>query len=192
MTVLVLGLVLFFAAHSIPLVPGLRPALIARLGAKGHLGLHTALSALGLVLIVWGYGLARAHGAPPWLHQPRGLRHATLLVLLPVFPLIFAAFVPGAAAIRVRVGHPMLTGVILWAAGHLLFVGVAPAVVLFATFLVWGLVDRLSLARRAMPRLLPAPRFGRGDALAVVLGLLVYGVVVWKAHLWLIGVSPLG
>lgn len=192
MTVLVLGLVLFFVAHSIPLVPGLRPALIGRLGTQGHLGLHTVLSAVGLGLVIWGYGLARADGAPLWLHQPRGMRHATLLVLLPVFPLIFAAFVPGAAAIRARLGHPMLTGVILWAAGHLLFVGVAPAVVVFSAFLVWGLVDRLSLARRASPRLLPMPRFGRGDVLAVVLGLVVYGAVVWKAHLWLIGVSPLG
>jgi len=192
MTVLVLGLVLFFAAHSIPLVPGLRSALIARLGEKGHLALHTALSAVGLGLTIWGFGLARAEGAPLWFDRPRGLRHATLLVLLPVFPLIFAAFVPGAAAIRTRVGHPMLTGVVLWAAGHLLFVGVAPAVVLFAAFLVWGLVDRLSLARRSPPRPSPLPRFGGGDALAVGLGLVVYAAVVWKAHLWLIGVSPLG
>lgn len=192
MPVLVLGLVLFVLAHSVPIVPGLRAALISRLGAKGHLALHTALSAVGLGLVIWGYGLARAQGAPLWLSQPRGMRHATLLVLLPVFPLIFAAFVPGAAAIRARVGHPMLTGVLLWAAGHLLFVGVAPAVVVFSTFLVWGLVDRLSLARRALPRLMPMPAFGRGDAMAVALGLVVYGAVVWKAHLWLIGVSPLG
>jgi uncharacterized membrane protein len=192
MTVLVLGLALFVLAHSVAMVPGLRPALVDRLGDNGHRSLYTAVSAVGLVLVVWGFGLARAEGAPAWFAHSKGMRHATLLFALPVFPLIVAAFVPGAAAIRARVGHPMLTGVILWAFAHLLFVGSAPAVVLFTVFFVWGIADRLSLARRSGPRPTPLPAFGRGDALAIVIGLAVYGVVLWKAHLWLIGVSPLG
>ena len=93
--------------------------------------------------------------------------------------------------IKARVVHPMLTAVILWAIGHLLFVGSAHAVTLFAAFAVWALADRLSLARRK-PGPTELPPFGRNDVVAVVLGLAAYGLFVWKAHLWLIGVSPLG
>jgi uncharacterized membrane protein len=101
----------------------------------------------------------------------------------------FAAYLPG--WIKARVVHPMLTAVILWAIGHLLYVGSAPAVTLFGAFAAWAIADRLSLARRK-PGSGEAVPFGRNDAIAVVLGLAVYGLFVWKLHLWLIGVSPLG
>lgn len=192
MTVLLIGLVLFFAAHAIPLVPGLRDRLIATLGVNGQKGLHTLLSGVGLGLMIWGYGLARAAGPALLWEPPRGMRHLTLLLTLPVFPLIFAAFVPGARAIRERVGHPMLTGVIVWAAAHLVSVAVAPAVAIMGAFLVWGLADRLSLARRAAPRVGPPAAFSLGDVAAVLAGLLVWGAFVLRLHLWLIGVAPLG
>ncbi len=189
MNFLVLGLVLFLAVHTVPMIPSLRAALVDRLGANGWKGVHTLVSVVGLVLIVWGFGLARAEGAPQWFASVKGMRHATLLVLLPVFPLLFAAYLPG--WIKARVGHPMVTAVIVWAIGHLLFVGAAPAVILFAAFAVWAVADRLSLARRGGGAV-AVPAFGRNDVLAIVLGLAVYGLFVWKAHLWLIGVSPLG
>lgn len=189
MKVLVLGLVLFLATHTVPMVPSLRAALVARLGDNGWRGVHSLLAALGLGLIVWGFGQARWEGAPLWFETQNGMRHATLLVLLPVFPLLFAAYLPG--WIKGRVVHPMLVATILWAVGHLLFVGSAPAVSLFTGFAVWALADRLSLARRR-PGPVEVPPFGRNDVIAVVLGLAVYGLVVWKAHLWLIGVAPLG
>jgi len=189
MNVLVLGLVLFLATHTVPMIPSLRGALVARLGENGWKGVHTLLAAVGLGLIVWGFGRARAEGVPVWFVADKGLRHATLLVLAPVFPLLFAAYLPG--WIKARVVHPMLTAVILWAIGHLLFVGSAHAVTLFAAFAAWAVADRLSLARRK-PGSAEIPPFGRNDVVAVVLGLATYGLFVWKAHLWLIGVSPLG
>ena len=189
MTILVLGLALFLLVHSVPMMPSLRSALIARLGENRWRGVHSLLAALGLGLIVWGFGRARWEGAPMWFENEKGMRHATLLVLLPVFPLFFAAYLPG--WIRARVVHPMLTATILWAVGHLLYVGSAPAVTLFAGFAVWALADRMSLARRR-PERPEIPPFGRNDALAVAAGLAVYGLMLWKGHLWLIGVSPLG
>jgi uncharacterized membrane protein len=189
MTLLVLGLALFLITHSIPMVASLHGAAVARLGENGWRGVHSILSAVGLGLIIWGFAQARAQGAPVWFESQKGMRHATWLVLMPVFPLLFAAYLPG--WIKARVVHPMLTAVILWAVGHLLFVGSAPAVTLFGAFAVWAVADRLSLARRKPGR--PAvPRFGRNDVIAVVLGLALYGLFLWKLHLWLIGVSPLG
>lgn len=192
MTILLVGLVLFFAAHTLPMLPALRGRLIARIGANGHKGLHTLVSAVGLGLMIWGFVLARAAGAPLLWEAPRGLRHLTVLLALPVFPLLLAAFVPGARAIRERVGHPMLTAVILWAAAHLVSVGVASAVAIMAAFFVWGVADRLSLARRTAPRTTPPPAFSRGDAAAIVAGLVLWGAFVLRLHLWLIGVAPLG
>lgn len=189
MKFLVLGLALFLLVHSVPMIGALHAALVGRLGANGWRGVHTLISALGLGLIIWGFGQARVEGAPVWFDSPKGMRHATWLVLAPVFPLLFAAYMPG--WIKARVVHPMLTAVILWAVGHLLYVGSAPAVTLFAAFAVWAVADRLSLARRK-PGGPAVPPFGRNDVLAVVLGLAVYGLFLWKAHLWLIGVSPLG
>lgn len=189
MKFLVLGLAVFLLTHTIPMIPALKGAFTARLGDNGYKGLHSILAAIGLGLIIWGFGQARWEGAPVWFDQVKGMRHATLLVLAPVFPLLFAAYLPG--WIKARVVHPMVTAVILWAVGHLLFVGAAPAVTLFAAFAVWAVADRLSLARR-QPGPVAVPPFGRNDVLAIVLGLAVYGLFVWKLHLWLIGVSPLG
>ena len=189
MTVLVLGLVLFLLVHTIPMVASLHAALVGRFGANGWRGIHSLVSAVGLGLIVWGFARARAEGVPVWFVADKGMRHATLLVLAPVFPLLFAAYLPG--WIKARVVHPMLTAVILWAIGHLLYVGSAHAVTLFAAFAAWAVADRLSLARRK-PGTGETPPFGRNDVLAIVLGLAVYGLFLWKLHLWLIGIAPLG
>ncbi len=189
MNVLVLGLVLFLLVHSIPMVPSLHAAVVGRFGANAWRGVHSLIAATGLGLIIWGFGLARAEGVPVWFVADKGMRHAALLVLAPVFPLLFAAYLPG--WIKARVVHPMLTAVILWAIGHLLYVGSAHAVTLFAAFAAWALADRLSLARRK-PGTGAVPPFGRNDVLAIVLGLAVYGLFLWKLHLWLIGLAPLG
>ena len=189
MKFVVLGIVLFFAVHSVPMVPRLRAALIARLGENGWKGVHTLFAVAGLVLMVWGVGEARYEGGTLWWERPKGMRHAVLLVLLPVFPLLAASSLPG--WISARTVHPMLTGVILWAVGHLLYVGFSAAVVIFVAFAVWGIADRVSLAfRKPGPAVIPP--FGRNDVAAIVIGLALYGLFLWKAHLWLIGVSPLG
>lgn len=190
MLVLSLGLVLFLAVHTLPMAPRLREAIVGRIGVDPWRGIHSAISAIGLGLILWGFGLARAEGHAPWLDGGGHLRHLTLLVLLPVFPLLFAAHLPGRIAATVR--HPMVTAVVLWSIGHLLVVSTAPAVLLFAAFLAWSIADRLSLARRRPAEARPRPSFGRNDAIALVLGLAVYAAFVTKLHLWLIGVAPLG
>src|SRR5215207_6741051 len=95
MLVLVAGLVLFRGVHSVSIVaPGWRSSLIARLGAGPWKALYSVAAAIGLVLIVVGYGMARR--SPVVLYTPpAGLRHLALLVMLPVFPLLFAPYLPG-------------------------------------------------------------------------------------------------
>jgi uncharacterized membrane protein len=109
--------------------------------------------------------------------------------MLPVFPLLIAAYLPG--RIKSAAKHPMLASVKFWALAHLLANGLLADVVLFGAFLAWAVADRISLKRRA-PRALPTAPAGRwNDAIAVVLGLAIYGLLIGWGHLRLFGVSPL-
>lgn len=188
MTLLVLGLVLFLGIHSISIVaPAWRDAQAAR-NERAWKGLYAAVSLVGFVLLVYGYGLARQ--SPVVLYTPpTWLRHLALLFLLPVFPLLLAAYLPG--RIKAATKHPMLAATKLWALSHLLVNGTLADMLLFGGFLVWAVADRVSLKRR-IPRPVPgAPPSPANDAIAIVGGLALYALFVWRAHVWLIGVSPL-
>ena len=192
MLVLVAGLVLFLGVHSVSIAaPAWRQGMVARFGDKPWKGLYSLASAVGLVLLVVGYGIARR--SPVVLYTPpAGLRHLALVVMLPVFPLLFAAYLPG--RIKSAARHPMLLAVKLWAAAHLLANGTLADVLLFGGFLAWAVADRISVKRRpaaeahAVPAAPPRPA---NDAIAVVGGLAVYVLFVFWGHRWLTGVSPL-
>ena len=193
MLVLILGLVIFLGVHSVSIVaPGWRTATVARLGERPWKGLYSLASAAGLALIVVGYGLARRD--PVVLYAPpAALRHLALVVMLPVFPLLFAAYLPG--RIRAAAKHPFLLAVKLWALAHLLANGMLADVLLFGAFLAWAVADRISVKRRpaAQTHEVPAaPPGAANDAIALIGGLVVYAVFVLRVHRWLIGVSPLG
>ena len=151
MLVLILGLLLFLGVHSVAIVaPAGRDRLVAQMGEGAWKGLYSLVSAVGLGLIVWGYGLAREN--PVLVYSlPGGMRHLAALVLLPVFVLLLAAYLPG--RIQRATKHPMLLAVKLWALGHLLAQSVTGGsladILLFGGFLLWAAADRVSLKRRA-------------------------------------------
>jgi uncharacterized membrane protein len=189
MVVLVLGLVLFLGMHSVAIVsPGFRERVGSRLGQGAWKGLYTLVSLAGLVLIIYGFGFAREAGVVLYT-PPSWLRRAALVLMLPVFPLLIAAYLPG--RIQTAAKHPMLASVKLWAFAHLLANGLLADVVLFGSFLVWAVADRISLKHRA-PRTKPNAPPGRwNDAIAVVLGLAIYVLTIRWLHGWIFGVSPL-
>jgi uncharacterized membrane protein len=192
MLIFIVGLVLFLGIHSVSIVaPRWRAATVARLGERSWKGLYSLAAGVGLAVLIVGYGIARRE--PLVLYTPpAGLRHFALLVMLPVFPLLFAAYFPG--RIRRAVRHPMLLSVKLWATAHLLANGTLADVLLFGAFLAWAVADRISVKRRSVEEAhdVPAvPSAPYNDAIAIVAGLAVYlGLLLW-AHRWLIGVSPL-
>ena len=181
---------IFLGIHSLGfLAPAWRLSLIDRFGNTPGQGAAGLVALLGLVLIVWGYGLARVEPVPIFA-PPVWTRHLGLLIMLPAFPLFFAAYLPG--RIKEAVGHPMLTAVILWALAHLLANGNLADLVLFGALLFWALADRISLFSRVAPPVQGAPPGKANDLIAILLGLAVYlGFLFW-AHAWLFGVSPLG
>jgi len=189
MAELIGGLVIFLGMHSVAIVaPAARDQARSRWGEGPWKIGYALISLLGLILTVRGFGLTRL--APVVLYTPpTWLRHVAFLLMLPVFPLLFAANLPG--RIRTATKHPMLAAVKFWALAHLLANGRLADVLLFGGFLAWAVVDRISLKRRPQSlRMAPPGRFN--DLLAVVLGLATYVFFITWAHVRLFGVSPLG
>lgn len=190
MDFLIAGLVLFLGVHSIGIVsPTFRARTIHRLGERAWKGFYALTSLAGFVLICVGF--AQARQAPVVLYSPpTWLRHVTFLFMLPVFPLLIAAYLPG--RIKTAAKHPMLAAIKFWAFAHLLANGTLADVLLFGGFLAWAVADRISMKRRSAPQVLRTAPPGRwNDAIAVVLGLAIYALFIGWAHVRLFGVSPL-
>lgn len=185
MALLVLGLLIFIGIHLVPTRPELRAGGVARFGEGGYKGLFTIVAFIGLALIVYGYGQARfaASGNPLLWEPPRWTRHATMTLMLPVFILLAAAYLPGRISAAVK--HPMLLSVKLWALAHLLISGRLAQLLLFGGLLAWAVVDRNSVKRRGVP-IKTGPV--RNDIIAIVIGLAAYGFMLTRGHTWLIGV----
>jgi len=190
MTLLVTGLIFFLAVHSVRIfADDWRSAQIAKMGEGAYKGIYSLASVIGLALIVLGYVQARTVPIVLW-NPPLWTRHVSALLMLFAFVLIVAAYVPR-NHIRPAVKHPMVLGVKIWAAGHLLANGTLADVLLFGGFLAWAVFD--FRAARARDR-----RQGRSDAkgtLAADVTTIVIGAVSWAAfavylHAWLIGVQP--
>jgi uncharacterized membrane protein len=189
MSWLVIGLLLFLGVHSVAIVgPGWRDRMLARMGEGPWKGLYAVISIAGFVLLIWGYGVAREQTVALY-SPPLWTRHVAALLMLPVFPLLFAAYFPG--RIKAALTHPMLIAVILWALAHLMANGTAADVVLFGGFLVWAIADRLSFAYRPVRTIRTAPPSKLNDLTAVVLGLALYAVFALWLHARLFGVPPL-
>lgn len=190
MLTLLAGLILFLGVHSLQvLAPQWRLARQAQWGALAFKGAYALVSAIGLALIVWGYGQARAEPVVFWT-PPRGLAHLSLLLMWLSMVLLVAAYWPR-NGLRQRLRHPMTLGVKVWALAHLLANGTLADLMLFGTFLIWSVLVFRSARHR------PAGALPASSTIATV-GTLVLGTVVWAAFLWgglharWIGVSPLG
>jgi uncharacterized membrane protein len=188
MTYLIAGLILFLGVHSVSIVaPQWRERMFGRLGEGAWKGLYSVISIAGFVLLIWGYGQARM--SPVVLYvPPPGMRWATALLMLPVFPLLLAPYFPG--RIKAALKHPMLVAVKLWAFAHLLSNGMLADVLLFGGFLAWAIADRISFKRRVQ-RPIPSVPSRYNDVIVVVLGLILYFAFFHWLHVVLIGRSPL-
>ena len=185
MTPMIAGLVLFFVAHIFTTMREARAAVIGRLGEGPYKGLYSLVSLAGLVLIVWGFARYRSDGYIPVWNPPAWLHPIALLLMWLSFVALAAAYSP-AGKIKGLLRHPMLAGVKAWALAHLLVNGDLGSIVLFGGFLAWAVYDRIAVKRRGDGG---APRsdFTSGDAIALIVGSLIYGAMFWL-HPWLIGV----
>jgi len=189
MNLLLLGLLIFFAAHAVSIVgENWRDTMVERLGEWPWKGLYSVAALVGFVLLVKGYALCRQD--PIVLYtSPTWLRHGSMLLLLPAFPILLSAYLPG--RIKATFRHPMLVATEIWAVAHLLANGTLADLLLFGSFLVWAVADHRSIGRRKARVIPGAPESAANDIIAVVVGLGLYvGFVGWL-HLWLIGIPIL-
>lgn len=190
MTLLVIGLALFFVAHSLAVVaPAWRERVIERIGRPAWVTLYSVVSILTLWLIVRGYSQARVspivwYVPVPWMYS------LARLLMVAVFPLLLASVLPGTISRVTR--HPALVAIKLWAAAHLLANGMAADVLLFGGFLAWAVIDRISLKRRAARTVRARPERRINDSIAVVAGFALYALFAGYLHARLFGVSPFG
>jgi uncharacterized membrane protein len=192
MTVLILGLILFLGVHSVRIfAEGWRTAQIARRGEGAWKGLYSVASIAGFVLIVWGYGLARAEPTVLWAPQ-LWARHLAALLMIFAFILLVAAYVPK-NGIKSWVHHPMVLGVKVWALAHLLANHTLADLLLFGSFLVWAVLDFRAARQRDRAAGDPyVPGTLAGTLITVAVGLVAYAVFAFWAHTWLFGVRPMG
>ncbi len=186
---LLLGLLIFLSLHSISIVAeGWRDRMVERIGEFPWKGLYSIVSIFGFVLIVSGYGLARQD--PVFVYtSPQWLRITAMFLLLPVFPLLLTAYLPG--RLRSVIEHPTLLATQIWAVAHLLANGKLADLVLFGSFLVWSVLDQLSMRTRVSRPIARAAASGRNDVISIVGGLAIYYAFVMWLHVRLIGMPIL-
>lgn len=191
MSVFLVGLVLFIGVHSIYIVaPTVRSAAIGRIGYNPWRGLYSLVSLVGLVLTIYGYGLARQD--PVVLFEPPiWARHFAFLLMAVAFPLLVASFFPVPTRIGRFVRHPMLMSVTLWSVAHALAIGTLAGVLLSAVFFIWTLTARFSLIARPMTPASSAAPEPVKDWIAVAIGLAIWGAMLFVLHDWLIGMPLL-
>lgn len=181
MTTMLAGLAIFFAVHLVPVKQDLRTKLTGAMGELVYKGVFALVSLVGFYLIV--IGKAEAPFISVWT-PPDFLRHITMLLVLLAFLILPAAYIP--SNIKVKLKHPMLLAVKLWALGHLLANGDVASMLLFGSFLVYAIVDRVSVKKRGLaPASVKHPIWR--DALVVIIGFGAYLLIVMK-HAYLFGV----
>ncbi|HEU4922423.1 MAG TPA: NnrU family protein [Burkholderiales bacterium] len=164
MTLLVATLV-FLATHFVTSTP-LRPALVNAMGEWPYRGAYSTVALITLVWMAWAYA-----GAPReqlWT----GSREIPYVLMPLAFVLIACGYWrnptmvgadklltsedPARGIIRIT-RHPIMWGIMLWAAAHIVALGDLKSLVFFGGFLLLALVGTLSMDARKRAN----PNWGR-------------------------------
>jgi uncharacterized membrane protein len=189
--VMILGLMLFLGVHTLTTRRELRARFIASMGEGGYKIFYSLASVAGLALITWGFAEYRATGWIDVWNPPKAFKHITVGLMLPAVIMVVASYLRG--RIYTTLKHPMLTGVKLWAAAHLLANGDLGSIILFGSFLAWAVFDRISLKHRSDAGAPPIPVGGPGnDLIAIAVGVVAYLALAFAFHPVVIGVPVVG
>lgn len=144
MLLLILGLIIFLGVHSITIFA---PKFRAKYREKYFLTwklLYALTSVVGIVFVIIGYIAAKQMPTVLFI-APHWLKYVVYIALIPVFIFFLAPYFPG--KIASLTAHPQLMSVKLWAMAHLFVNGTVPDVILFGSFLIWGIFDVIALKK---------------------------------------------
>jgi uncharacterized membrane protein len=193
LVVMIAGLAIFIGAHWFVTQRPSRARLIARIGEGAYKGLFSLASIAGIVLIAFGFGYYRSTGWIDIWEPPHWTRYVADVLMWIAFVCAVAAYIPG--NIKLRLKHPLLVAVKLWAVAHLAANGDLGSIILFAAILGWAVYDRISLKYRVneKPAFAPFPPGGTtNDAVAVVIGTIIFLAFGYVFHPLWIGVPVFG
>ncbi len=186
MILLGLGVLLWSGVHLIRgMAPSMRDNLVATIGEGPYKGLFSLalLASIGLMVAGW------RSATPDLLYLPPAWGRTAALPLMLVALILFAASgVP--TNIKRFLRHPQLTGVATWSVAHLLANGDSRSVILFAGIGMWALLEMPLINRRNQPWQAP-PALPLSAEIKPLVGGLVGYIVLFLAHPYLFGVSPL-
>ncbi len=181
MTFIIVGLILWAGSHYFKRIA---PDARAAMGDTGK-AVVAVLSVMGIVFMVIGY--RAAEGTVYWGRSPAMTGINNLLMLFAFY--LYAA--SGAkTAITLRIRHPQLTAVKVWAVAHLLVNGDMASFVLFGGLLAWA-VGEVILINRAVPDWTPAHPVPIKKEVTAVVAAVVVMAIVSGIHIWL-GYNPFG
>lgn len=186
MTMLMVGIIIFFGVHLIPILT-LKERLINKWGKLPYIGLFSVMAGIGLALLIYGKGYA------PFVEiwQPMiGSHWVPVILMLPASILISWAHVP--SNMKDKLQHPMLMGVTLFSVAHLFANGDLASILLFGSFLIYSVLTMFRLSKKlnsidAKPKSTNF-KMNRWDSMAMVAGSLVY-VLVFLYHIKITGVA---
>lgn len=181
MILLFVGILIWSGVHYIPsLMPDFRTRMMEKLG-NGYKGLFAALIVASIVLIVLGWQSME----PEVVYDPIPDAVQITSVLMIVSLYLFAA-ANGPSNIKRFIRHPMLCGVIVWGAAHLIANGDSRSILLFGGMVIWAGVEILAINKRDGEYEVPEAAPIKKDVIKVVAAIVVYGVLVF-AHPYFTG-----
>ena len=188
MTILYIGILLFGGSHLFSILfPAVRYRLQAWWGEQRYKIVYSLASVVGLVLMFWGY--AQTRDSSEMLYAPlTGAKHMTMLLALLGF--ICISGFHGKGYIKKWLQNPFSIGISLWSIGHLLVNGKMPVVLIYLTFLIVSVLDiAANMMRGNRPEFEPKIK---SDVIAVVMGLVIYALLLFVFHPYVIGVKLVG
>ncbi len=167
------ALIIFFAIHVIPLNQTFRQYATDKLGERPYLGVFILIIISSIFMAVQGWN---SFPNIYFYEPPPLLKQVHIILMLPVTYLWVAAEVPN--NLKRFVKHPMLTGMKLWAVGHLIANGDLRSMLLFISILIFSIITvRVANKREVQKQIKTTPVYY--DIGVIGLSLIGYGAMLY-------------
>ena len=182
MIVLIIGLVIFFGMHLVP-VTGVKSSLIERMGEKKYQSIFSIISLVGFIIIIYGFSLidtcnpmmADCETDNFYLWDSFEYSKEISFLLMPI-SIIFIVASQMKSNIKKIVHHPMLIGVLIWSFVHLLSTGDLRSIILFLSFAAYSIIDLIFTKKTARNEISYSIA---NDIVVIVVGLVLYSIILY-------------